>query len=136
MNKTIKYCGILLVAVFVTTIGIFIYGGETIIESILSATLILLPMIFSFGVFYLLSKTGSRFLISASLGVFITNLLISGVLALAFTVDVLGKGGLGPAQGYWLMFTWAGGAKLSMFGIIGGVIFELIRGIRKQAVNK
>ncbi len=123
------------------TLFVFVYGGENFLVSLLTAVLVSMPMIVSYFIFYWVSgrTSNSQFMNAlawAFLGVYAINFLVSFVLVVMFTIDVLSKGHLGPAQGYWLLLTWGLGIKFSFFGLIIGGFMLVFYQIRKEATQK
>lgn len=118
---------------------VFLAGGGKFLDSLGATLLIHIPLMISYLVFIMGDRKAQKFIFPPSLMAFSANLLLSLALLVLYAIELYDKGRLGPAHGYWLLFAWAGGVKLSGVGIIAGLLLSKvvvdIRQYRARAMN-
>ena len=129
-HRILKY--IVLSVVGFTVIAFFV-SGEFFAAPV-SAGLISLPLILSYACVLMCAKYKTVIgfvLYGACNGVFVANLVLEVYFLQLHFQNILAQKGLGPGEGYWLLFTWGGGATASTAGATLGAflacIYALIR---------
>jgi hypothetical protein len=131
-------------SLFLTIISIalvsytFVYANTPVAEALVTSLLISSPLIllcFSIILFEYIGKSlKNSFFYYIVLGSFIGCCYFHIEFNLMMLFDVLNKGSLGPAQGYWLLILVFGCAKpISIGGFIGFITYLLLS---KKTANK
>jgi hypothetical protein len=136
--KKIRYVsGIASLVVIFLPFITFAIGGGGVVDSLLIAVLISLPVIILYGlVFGTRLKTGNvRESLGYSLvfGALAFTLVFNFSLNAVMALDTLIKGSLGPAQGYWLLISIGGSLQACFYGAI---VFGVVHFFAKRFVGK
>jgi hypothetical protein len=106
-----------------------IIGGMPVHESLLSALLISSPLIANYVVIFLLKdkrKLPAGAIYWSLIGAFAVNLGVGAYLLNMYAPGILANQKLGPAEGYWLLFSIGFSVKLSVAGFFVGAFLSML----------
>jgi len=119
---------LLLVALIIITL-LFIIGGAPFYSAPIVAMTVSIPVLINYLLIHIYKngeETSTLILFWGFIGAYVVNIVITYLLIFMYTPGILSSNSVGPAEGYWLLFTVAGAIKFSVIGLIAGALLALI----------
>ncbi|MGR5150233.1 hypothetical protein ACQKP8_27305, partial [Photobacterium alginatilyticum] len=108
----------------------FLHGDGGYLESLIVSCTLSAPLIIAFSVVAMFCRTAvkenHKLLCKMATGVFVFTALLHVFWNSFMLLDVVHKGGLGPAQGYSGLIMWFGSMKVALLGAFSGIILHYI----------